>query len=133
MTSTSSGTHSGRTGSTSRTTIQLAMAAVITAPAALHALDGSAPLYRVGLVFVIALSAIWILSAVAMSLGSWFDRLMVRTAGTPHHVRDQVAAPATASTHALGRVPVAQVPAHQAVHADEHGNLTAADTTGEMR
>lgn len=132
MTSTTSGGHTGRAGSTPRTTIQLLMAAVITAPAAWHALDGTAPLSRVGLVFVIALSAIWILSAAAMSLGSWFDRFTATTAGPSRPVTGEAAAPATEPSHALGRVPVAQVPAHQAVHADEHGNLTAADT-GEMR
>jgi len=133
----STNTHSRRAGSIPRTAIQLAMAAVITTPAALHALAGNGTPASVLLVFVLVLSAIWILSAVAMSASTWLDRFMVETgsarrgtAATPAVVP---AATATAPSQTLGRIPVAQVPADQAMHADEDGNLTAARTTGDMR
>ena len=129
----STNTHSRRAGSIPRTAIQVAMAAVITTPAALHALAGNGTPASVLLVFVLVLSAIWILSAVAMSASTWLDRLMADTGSARRAPAPVPAATTAPSTQTLGRIPVAQVPADQAMHADEHGNLTAARTTGDMR
>jgi hypothetical protein len=129
----STNTHSRRGGSIPRTAIQVAMAAVITTPAALNALSGNGTPASVLLVFVLVLSAIWILSAVAMSASTWLDRFMVETGSARRAPAPVPAATNTAPNQTLGRIPVAQVPADQAMHADEHGNLTAASTTGDMR
>ena len=131
---TSTHTHPSRGTSVPRTTVQLATAAVITAPAALHALRGTGSPWSVLLVFVLALSAIWILSAVAIAASGWFDRVVPARspASSAPASTTAAAAPSADRGQALGRIAVAQVPADQAVHADEDGRVTAA-TTGEMR
>jgi len=114
-----------------RTVIQLGVAAIITAPAALHALRGEGSPWSVVLVFVLALSAIWILSALAMSVSAWFEPTTADGRSMP-----PAAAPdarPTTTSQPLARIAVAQVPAEHALHADEHGNVTAATNMGDMR
>jgi hypothetical protein len=126
------GTTSTRAPSVPRTAIQFAMAATITAPAAVRALSGDGTPWSALLVFVVALSVIWIVSAIAMSVTAWREPTLADR-------RSESAAPArpdaqfARGSHPLARIPVAKVPAELAVHADEHGNLTAATNMGEMK
>ena len=150
-----------------RPLLQVTTASLITLPAVLHADAGSGSYLGAALVFAVALSAVWIACAVGLSLRPSPALIMDASAGPPStaSAAEVVTAAAAAAASAvptrpvapaadvrrpvtttaittttgqpLARIPVARVPADQAVHADVDGRVTPANavtsTTGATR
>ena len=149
-----------------RPLLQVTTASLITLPAVLHADSGSGSYLGAALVFAVALSAVWIACAVGLSLRPSPALVMDASAGSRStasaaevvtaaaaaaasavptrpvapavaDVPRPVTATATATGQPLSRIPVARVPADQAVHADVDGRVTPANavtsTTGAVR
>jgi hypothetical protein len=102
-------------------------ALLITLPALVNASAGGSYL-AAGLVFVVALSAVWIICAVGLWLTGGAPPAPAIPATSGPSVDGPVARPAQ-HTQPLARIPVARVPADQAQHADVNGHVTAATST----
>ena len=154
-----------RSSNSWRPLLQVTTASLITLPAVLHADAGSGSYLGAALVFAVALSAVWIACAVGLSLRPSPALIMDASAGPPStasaaevvtaaaaasavptrpvapaaDVRRPVTTTAITTTtgQPLARIPVARVPADQAVHADVDGRVTPANavtsTTGAVR
>ena len=147
-----------------RPLLQVTTASLITLPAVLHADSGRGSYLGAALVFAVALSAVWIACAVGLSLrpspalvmdasagsrstASAAEVVTAAAAAAASAVPTRPVAPAvadvprpvtvTATGQPLARIPVARVPADQAVHADVDGRVTPANavtsTTGAVR
>ena len=139
-------THTSVRGPTStermvRTALPFGVAAVVSAPTVMHALDGTGSWMTVALVAGVTLSAVWVLCAIGLSLLSGGGRsasASASSAGSPAvdrsaaHGRNEPKAgrPSSPSNpQPLARIAVARVPADQAIHADVDGHVTAATST----
>lgn len=121
-----------------RLALQILTALLITLPALVNASAGRGSYIAAVLVFAVALSAVWIVCAV----GLWLMPAPDVSPPSPSPGAAPTNTPPTASANAAGhlarpnplaqplaRIPVARVPADQAVHADVNGHVTAATST----
>ncbi|CAN5420590.1 hypothetical protein BH10ACT3_BH10ACT3_11990 [soil metagenome] len=149
-------THTSVRGPTStermvRTALPFGVALVVSAPTVMHAVDGTGSWMTVALVGGVTLSIVWVLCAIGLSMLSGDRRpthagtaapnsapTTAATAdgaiGTGATINRLDATPtyrpsATSASQPLARIPVARVPADQAMHADVDGHVTAATST----
>lgn len=118
-----------------RIALQVLIASLVALPALLNASSGRGSYLGAALVFAVAQSAVWIVCAVGLSLGASAARTTQHSA-TPDPAGSVAEArqPGVTGGQPLARIPVARVPADQAVHADVDGHVTAAtSTTGASR
>lgn len=110
-----------------RLALQVLTALLITLPAIVNASAGGSYL-AAGLVFVVALSTVWLVCAVGLWLMAGPSPAPTPPASSGPSLDGLVARPAD-HAQPLARIPVARVPADQARHADVNGHVTAATST----